>query len=120
MKFEASPIWFLSEGTNGYCGVPECCYWYPKETEEVVFCSPKRTLLTWYPQGADEDCSESENRDITGVELIKGSAGETTNVCLALGKPEDEFGVTYVTAPAKLSDSCGGGCCIFELIIPDN
>ena len=42
-------------------------------------------------------------------------AGESKDVCLAVGKPEDEEGVKFIEAPAKLSQNCGGGCCIFEL-----
>ena len=38
---------------------------------------------------------------------------------MAVGKPEDEAGVTFVEAPAKLSNNCGGGCCIFELVKKD-
>ena len=112
----------MSEGTNGYCGVSECCEWYPKETEKVVFCSPKRPLLNWFPLEAGTKCADVTDKDTKakiGVEIVKGEAGETKDVCLAVGKPEDEGGVTFVEAPAKLSNNCGGGCCIFELVKKD-
>lgn len=76
IKFEAAPKWFLSEGTNGYCGVNECCEWYPKETEKVVFCSPKRPLLNWFPLPAGGKCDDVADKESTskvGVEITKGS-----------------------------------------------
>lgn len=122
IKFEAAPKWFLSEGTNGYCGVNECCEWYPKETEKVVFCSPKRPLLNWFPLDSGKKCDDVDKKEAAakvGVEIIKGAAGSETEICLAVGNPEDEGGVKFVEAPAKLSDNCGGGCCIFELVKKD-
>ena len=116
IKFEAAPQWFLSEGTNGYCGVSDCCEWYPLETETVVFCSPKRPLVKWYPQEAGTDCSESRgDKGIIGVEIIKGSPGETKDICLSVTKPEDEEGVIFTSVTVNLSHVCGGGCCTFEL-----
>lgn len=74
IKFEAAPKWFLSEGTNGYCGVGECCEWYPKETEKVVFCSPKRPLLNWVPLEAGKSCDDVDTKTShIGVEIVKGS-----------------------------------------------
>ena len=120
IMFEASPEWFLSEGTNGYCGVSDCCEWYPRETKMVVYCSPKWPLLNWYPKEAGNDCSKSIDKARIGVQIIKGKAGEIKNVCLAHAKPENESIVTLKTAPAKLTNKCGGGCCIFDLMTKDN
>jgi hypothetical protein len=78
IKFEASPKWFLSEGTNGYCGVEDCCEWYPKETKQVVFCSPKRPLLNWFPAIEGTACNEVTDKATKakiGVEIIKGKVG---------------------------------------------
>ena len=74
IKFEAAPRWFLSEGTNGYCGVNDCCEWYPKETEKVIFCSPKRPLLNWLPLPDGKSCDDYSVEDAkVGVEIVKGS-----------------------------------------------
>ncbi len=87
----------------------------------MVFCTLKRPLLNWCPQEAYTDCSEIPvEKPKIGIEIIKGSAGETKDICLAVGQPEDEGGVVFITAPAKLSHNCGGGCCIFELLKKDD
>lgn len=122
IKFEAAPKWFLSEGTNGYCGQDQCCEWYPKETDKVVFCSPKRPLLKWYELEAGQtECksvADKEKKAKIGVEIVKGKAGEEKDVCLVVEEPEKD--VAYINAPAKLTSTCGGGCCIFELKKPSS
>ena len=117
MKVETSSTeWVLSEGTNGYCGVSECCEWYPKAN----FCIPKRPLLNWYPKEAGTGCTVSGNKAVIGVEIIKGSANQTKEICITSGKPKDNGKVSFVTALAKLTNLCGGGCCIFDLMTKDN
>lgn len=76
IKFEAAPKWFLSEGTNGFCGVKECCEWYPKETDKVVFCLPNKPVFNWFPVQAGKTCSEVTDEDLKkniGAEISKGA-----------------------------------------------
>lgn len=46
-------------------------------------------------------------------------AGESKSICLAATKPEGDEEVKFIEAPVKLSENCGGGCCIFELVKTD-
>jgi hypothetical protein len=47
--------------------------------------------------------------------IISLKAGETKDVCLGTNKPEEKDGaVDFVETEVKLTENCGGGCCIFE------
>jgi hypothetical protein len=114
IKFEAAPKWFLSTGTNGYCGVNDCCEWYPKETEKVVFCSPKRPLLNWFPLGAGEKCDDTTDKAAAakvGVEIVKGAVSSNVNKWLS----ESKVARWYIFRPKRsiwvnFRGSCNGRC----------
>ena len=93
----------MSEGTNGYCGVQDCCEWYPKETKAVVFCSPKRPLLNWFPLDAGTKCSDVTDKETQakiGVEIIKGA------VSLTFLYPQLLFYYSLVAIGPTLKSTC--------------